>query len=403
MQALRVLVIEVHALQRFVMVRALNQLGHRDVQEAVGGPEALTLLRLYGAVDVVICDLGMAGMDGLNFLRLAGEKGLVRSVIICSELAPDLRGALELIVTLHGCELLGDLDKPLDLHRLRGLLARLAPRQNASALASTPMSMPEEHEVHSAIVRQEFRAYFQPKFVLKTRETIGAEVLVRWVRADGRILSPAAFLPVVERCGLLNAMFFSLLDQGLSLQRQAQAYGKRFGLAFNLHISQLASPDLIEQIKISLKQHGVPACGLQFELTENGLLEAPAACLESMLRLRLMGCGLSIDDFGVGYSSLQRLCQMPFNEVKLEGGFVRHMQEQPRYHAVVSSTLALAHELGMLVVAEGLETEEQLQSLARLGCNLGQGYYLARPMSWVQTLTWLFGINLPSRGRTRKA
>lgn len=398
MPALRVLVIEDHDLQRLVMVRALHQLGCQQVLEATDGSEALMLLHARGPVDVVLCGLRMAGMDGLMFLREAGKHRLVRSVIICGELAPDLRNAVEQIVTLHGCELLGDIGKPLDTHQLHVLLGRFAPLHKTSLAARAPVGVPDEHDVRRAIERQQMRAYFQPKFVLATGETIGAEVLVRWVKADGSVLSPADFLPVVERCGLLDAMFLSLLDQGLSLQRHVQAHGKRFKLAFNLHISQMSSARLIEQIKARLKQHAMPASGLQFELTEDGLLEAPAACLESMVRLRMMGCGLSIDDFGVGYSSLERLCQMPFNEVKLDGGFVRNMQEQPRYLAVVSSTLALAHELGMLVVAEGLETEAQLQCLTRMGCNLGQGYYLARPMSWAQTVAWLLQVQPSSHG-----
>lgn len=392
MPALRILVIEDHALQRLVMVRALNQLGYQQVLEAADGPEALMLLHTQGVVDVVLCCLRMTGMDGLMFLREAGRHKLVRSVIVCGELAPDLRSAVEQIVMLHGCELLGDIGKPLDKHRLCTLLDRFAPLRKATLVERMSVGVPGEYDVRRAIERQELRAYFQPKFMLKTGETIGAEVLVRWVKADGRVFSPADFLPVVERCGLLDAMFLSLLDQGLRLQRHVQSHGKRFKLAFNLHISQMSSARLIEQIKERLKQHALPASGLQFELTEDGLLEAPAACLESMVRLRMMGCGLSIDDFGVGYSSLERLCQMPFNEVKLDGGFVRNMQEQPRYLAVVSSTLALAHELGMLVVAEGLETEAQLQCLTRMGCNLGQGYYLARPMNWVQTAAWLLQV-----------
>jgi EAL domain-containing protein (putative c-di-GMP-specific phosphodiesterase class I) len=135
---------------------------------------------------------------------------------------------------------------------------------------------------------------------------------------------------------------------------------------------------------------------LTFELTESGLLEAPATSLESLVRLRMMGCRLSIDDFGAGFSSLQRLCQLPFNEIKLDAEFVRTLEHEPRCRAVISSTLALGEALGMSVVIEGIETEAQRQQLLALGCTQGQGYWYARPMSSEDLLQWL-----PLRGAVR--
>jgi EAL domain-containing protein (putative c-di-GMP-specific phosphodiesterase class I) len=112
-----------------------------------------------------------------------------------------------------------------------------------------------------------------------------------------------------------------------------------------------------------------------------------------------MGCSLSIDDFGVGYSSLERLCQMPFNEIKLDAGFIRNMMRQARYRAVIHNTLNLARDLEMTVVAEGIETESQLHSLELMGCDIGQGYYYARPMNSVDFMGWLFERNSKIRSQ----
>ncbi|WP_281686885.1 EAL domain-containing protein [Pseudomonas citronellolis] len=391
MSELRFLVLEDHAFQRAVAVRALHRIGHREVLEASDGHEALMQLRLRGAVDIALCDMRMMGMDGLMFLRKAGEAGLVRAVVIVSELAPDLRRAVERILALQDFHLLGSIEKPLDprvlekvLERYRACPGRFAAKPSGNGPA------PSEQDVRQGLERQEFRAHYQPKISLGSGECVGAEVLVRWVRNDGGVLAPAEFLPVVERCRLFDELFAELLDQGLAVQRMIQAYGHNFRLAFNLDASQLTNHHLAELIRLALQRHELPASGLMFELTEGSLVKAPAASLESMVRLRMMGCGLSIDDFGVGYSSLERLCQMPFNEIKLDAGFVRNMMQQGSYRAVIRNTLKLARELDMTVVAEGIESEAQLNCLKLMGCDVGQGYYYARPMSSVDLMAWLF-------------
>ncbi|MDB6047350.1 MAG: hypothetical protein JWR17_96 [Pseudomonas sp.] len=152
---------------------------------------------------------------------------------------------------------------------------------------------------------------------------------------------------------------------------------------------QLTNPELTSRIKTILSAHGTPGPSLTFELSGSGLLEAPATALESPVRLQMMGCRLSIDDLGAGFSSLQRLCQLPFNEIKLDGEFVRTLEHEPRCRAVISSTLTLGETLGMTVVIEGIGTEEQRQELVPLGCNQGQGYLRERPMSGADLLSWL--------------
>ncbi|EIM18904.1 EAL domain-containing protein [Pseudomonas chlororaphis] len=395
MSELRFLVLEDHGFQRAVAVKALHKIGHHQVLEASDGHEALLQLRAHGAVDIALCDIRMMGMDGLMFLRKACEARLVHAVVIVSELAPDLRRVVERILALQHFQLLGSIEKPLQTQVLEKILSRyqVCQDQYRGRPAGNAFA-PSEQDVRQGLRRREFCAYFQPKLSLDSGECVGAEVLVRWVKRDGSVLSPAEFLPVIERCGLFEALFVDLLDQGLSLQRMIQDYGRSLRLAFNLEASQLEDDHLVDLIRQALQHHELPASGLMLELTEGALVRAPAASLENMVRLRMMGCGLSIDDFGVGYSSLERLCQMPFNEIKLDAGFIRNMMQQPRYRIVIRSMLKLARELEMTVVAEGIETEVQLNCLKQMGCDVGQGYYYARPMSGVDLMTWLFGRNV---------
>nr|WP_228759228.1 EAL domain-containing response regulator [Pseudomonas neuropathica] len=386
---LRVLVLEDHAFQRSVAVNMLRTLGCREIFEASDGAQALALLQEVGTVDVALCDLQMEGMDGLEFLQRVGASGQVKSVIISSSLSADLRRAVHQMVALLGLDLLGDVGKPLHVQVLANLLDKYLDRPALAQPTTAAVTLASEAAVRQALAQQQLQAWYQPKFNLQTGEVCGVEVLCRWLHPIHGILSPALFMPVLERCGLLDELLFTQIEQALGVQRSAHAQGVTLNVAFNLQAVQLANAQLTATLKSLLAEQGACGSGLTFELTESGLLEAPATSLESLVRLRMMGCRLSIDDFGAGFSSLQRLCQLPFNEIKLDAEFIRNLEHEPRCRAAISSTLALGETLGMSVVIEGIETDAQRRELLALGCSQGQGYWYARPMSGADLLLWL--------------
>lgn len=390
LKKLCVLVLEKHHSQRALTVKTLQGVGCADVLQAVDWPSAMALLRLHGGVDIVLCDMHTLVMDGLAFLSCASETQLVNGVIICGAMPDELVHSVEQIVRFKGLELLGHAGKPVLAQVLGRLLEGYrADSHSRVARLCAAQFQPGEEEVRAGIDRQEFCAWFQPKFHLHSGLIQGAEVLLRWQRGQGDILSPAVFLPALVQSGLLDTVFFSVFEQGLRVQRSMQSGGSGFKLAFNLDASQLACPRFVERIRHVLNKHGVsPAC-VTFELTETGCLQAPGMCMTSMLGLRLLGCDLSMDDFGVGYSSLERLCQLPFNEIKLDASFIRDFKHK-RPVAAIRSVLGLARALNMQVVAEGIESLEQLRCLQSLGCQLGQGYFYARPMSGAQLMAWRF-------------
>ncbi|MFW9081937.1 EAL domain-containing response regulator [Pseudomonas sp. P2757] len=387
---LRVLVLEDHTFQRSVAVSMLKHLGCSEVLEAVDGAQALALLETSGPVDIALCDLQMEGMDGLEFIQRIGASGQVRSIIISSSLSADLRRAVRQIVSLLGLEFLGDVGKPLHAEALGKLLNK---QLNACPVPASPAAVAtdpaSESDVRRALATQQLKAFYQPKFNLQTGDVCGVEVLARWLDPCKGVISPAAFLPTLERCGLMDQWLYAQMDQALHVQGQARHQGVVLNMAFNLHAAQLANPELASNIRQLLTRHGAAGSAVTFEVTESGLLEAPTISLESLVRLRMMGCRLSIDDFGAGFSSLQRLCQLPFNEIKLDAEFVRTLEHEPRCLAVIGSTLALGETLGMSVVIEGIETEAQCQQLRALGCTQGQGYWYARPMAAEDLLKWL--------------
>ncbi|WP_271410275.1 EAL domain-containing response regulator [Pseudomonas sp. Q1-7] len=379
MKQLSILVLEDEPFQRLIAVTALRQLGLERIHEAADGAEALARLEACGGVDVVLCDLRMAGMDGLAFLRHASQAGVIRSVILSSEVAPELRQATITMTRCLGLNFLGDLGKPFDLERAATLIGR-HPHASDCRRPGQDAEAPGLEDIFQALERGEFEAFYQPKVCLDSGATLGAEVLARWRHPQRGLLPPSQFLPLMEANDLMDRLFWQLFEQGLALQQALSLGNRQVNLAFNLQPRQLSNHALVKRIEKSLEATGLPGSGLTFELTETGLLEAPAASLENLVRLRLMGCELAMDDFGAGYSSLDRLCELPFSQLKLDAAFVRKLDNQPRSGAVIGSAVALANAMGMTLVVEGVETIEQRERLRSFGCRVAQGFLFHRPM-----------------------
>ncbi|WP_234044254.1 EAL domain-containing response regulator [Pseudomonas chlororaphis] len=391
-----VLVLEEQSFQRGALVTALQHLGVDDILQADDSERALTQIYRAGGVDIVLCDLSDTTVNCLDFLTQVAENGMAHAVVLCSELKPELRRAVEQMTCLSGLQMLGVMSKPTQLYRLQEILSRYSRRRPAPDVESAPHSrLPSEEDVRRGLAQGEFRAWFQPKFDLKTSAVAGAEALVRWQHPVRGLLLPRDFLAAVLAYDLIDEMLKQLLEQGMTLLNALRRSGLGLELAFNLHASQLARNDLIEHIEQLLKRHGFPGWTLLFEVAENGLLDVPRTTRENLQRLRMMGCGLSIDDFGMGFSSLTLLCQLPFNQLKLDGQLVRSI-EDPRTHAMVTSTVALARALNMSLVIEGVGSHVIRDGLVAMGCSFGQGFYLARPMEAQRFLRWLQESDSPT-------
>jgi EAL domain-containing protein (putative c-di-GMP-specific phosphodiesterase class I) len=202
------------------------------------------------------------------------------------------------------------------------------------------------------------------------------------------VLNPAFFLPLMTQHDLLDDLFTQVFEQGVSFQASLLLKGRKLQLSYNLDVRQLPSIDLIERISEVLHRYALPATLVTFELLESGGLREPGASMKNMIRLRAMGCGLAIDDFGTGYSSLQRLCDFPFNQIKLDMHFISNL-ELPGYRAAIRSSLAMAKALNMTMVVEGIESDVQRRQLVQLGCTFGQGYWYAKPMAHLEMIQWL--------------
>ncbi|PJK40245.1 hypothetical protein CWC48_14195 [Pseudomonas sp. S10E 269] len=254
---------------------------------------------------------------------------------------------------------------------------------------AAPASVSDAEVIH-ALEAGQFLVYYQPKFTLQDLQVDSLELLARWNHPRLGLLSPSRFLPTLERLGLLDRLLHQQIDQCLHFRQQAKTYGFDFKFSINIQTFQLASEGLFDAVSTRLRAFDTPGTCLCFEMTETDAQTLTPMNLENLVRLRMLGCVLSIDDFGAGHSSLQRLCTLPFNEIKLDGLFVRELNATSRSGVAITSTLQIADALGIDVVIEGIETQEQRTQLINLGCRLGQGYYFAMPMPATKLLVWLF-------------
>ena len=259
-----------------------------------------------------------------------------------------------------------------------------------------------ETNIRLGLERGEFILYYQPIFDLVSLVPRGVEALVRWRRADGELVSPAEFIPAAEQSGLiipLGALVLAEACRALTRWRAGKLADRPFFMAVNLSARQFTQPDLVKQVITALRRENMAAGDLKLEITESILMEHPESAMLKLRGLRELGVGIGIDDFGTGYSSLSYLQRFPIDTLKVDRSFVSGMEEQGN-RVIVRSVVSLAHNLGYDVVAEGIETTAQLDELASLGCDLGQGFLYARPMDESALLGLFdqhFGPDAPDR------
>ena len=244
-------------------------------------------------------------------------------------------------------------------------------------------------ELRRAIDNGEFQLHVQPKSILRTGKIIGVEVLVRWMHPKKGLIQPDHFIPFAEKTGFIRAVTHWVLEQAAALCSRWQASGLHLKISVNLSTRDLLDPELPARFMDILTRHQVASSSFCLEITESAIMDDPVRAQQTLERLYAMGIELSIDDFGTGYSSLAYLKRLPVHELKIDKSFVMNMEHEVDDASIVRSTVDLGHNMGLRVVAEGIESEAALQMLARMGCDQGQGYFIGRPIPADQFVQWL--------------
>ena len=241
-----------------------------------------------------------------------------------------------------------------------------------------------------APTRQQLFLAFQPQWEIRSGRICGLEALLRWRDSSGALVPPDRFIPVIESAGLIVETGVWVLQTALQALASLRAAGwTSLRMAVNVSVLQLQTGDFVGEVREALRQSGLPPACLELEITESLAVTGEAQLLDALERLKALGVGLAIDDFGTGYSSLSYLERLPIDRVKIDRSFIRSLRTVGRGERIAELMVAIGHHLDMRVLAEGIETTEQAQALAALGCDEGQGFLRARPMALPDLLDWL--------------
>lgn len=332
-----------------------------------------------------ICDLQIPGMDGVEVLRQLRHAGFSGHVILVTGEDRRTLLAAQQLARAHGLRVAAALEKPVQLQALRAAVLD-APRDNAHR--PPDVEAPTADQVATAIDVGQLMNHYQPKVDLATGDVTGMEALVRWDHPHKGLLAPFHFIGVAESAGLMPRLTDVVARKAVADMATWNRAGFPWCVAINVSMADLADLELPDRLAGYMDAAGIPLERLRLEVTEGQISGDPSVQLDVLTRLRLKRMGLSIDDFGTGFSSMARLRDLPFDELKIDRSFVHGIAGDADLQAFVSASVQLATELGMTSVAEGAERHEDVACLRRLGCHQVQGYGIARPMHPKLVLSW---------------
>jgi len=370
-----------------VVAAQLRSLGIERVVAVSDGLRAARLLNEDGPYRLIVSDLSMPQFDGIQMMRLVAARQPQAAMLFMSGADAKLLSSAETLARGRGLRVLGALSKPLKLEDLRRVVDAL---EGAAATAVNNPGGPafSSTELGRALKNEEIKVYVQPQLDARSGALHGVEALARWDSPRLGMVPPGSFIAVAENSGMIDEITESMLAKSLAACGAWARAGLRTRISVNAPISSMCSLVLPDTIVALAERRGLEPEQLTLEITESGLMEDPVRSLDVLTRLRLRGVDLAIDDFGCGYSSLQQLKRMPFNELKIDCSFVMAMLKDAESRSIVKSSLALCRELGLRSVAEGVESRAHWDALLELGCDIVQGYHIARPFPVEQLPGW---------------
>lgn len=384
------LVAEGEPVQRELLVGMLRHLGAQHITTASDGLSALRLLEigLNPPVNIALMDLSLPGMDGLEVIRRLAQVDCRVGIIVIGAHSADVLFSVETMAEAYGVDMLGSSAKPINSARLQELVANY---NEPSAVPQAEPELPEFTfaEVGRGLQAREFDPFFQPKIELETGAVRGLEMFARWRHPQHGVLGPAAFVPVLESVRRIDFLDWSMIEKSVAACRTLHDRGIPISFSINVDPSTLAHPQFIAQITACLERHRILPDYITFEITESSVLTTNPHFLERLLRLRMLGFGLAIDDYGTGRSNLQLLAAIPFSELKIDRSFVDGASRKRAISTVLKSYLGLARSLSRQACAVGVETKQDWDFLQGLGCTYAQGYYIASPMPVDDIPGWL--------------
>ena len=386
-QSLEILVVDDDIFIIEQMRAVLTRMGVKGITTAGSGEKALEILQNNSKIDIVICDLNMPEMNGIEFFKHMGEINFPGGLILSSSEENRLIEAVGVAANTKNINVLGALNKPLSPQSLYNLLEK-----NKQHFSKTDKMLVEDvtlNELHNAIFSQQFIVYYQPQIEMKTRKVVGAEAVVRWLRPKRGLLPPDLFIYLAEENNLINELTQEVFEQAMNQSVQWHGMGYDFDLSLNLSANSIQREDLKEWLINVAAKTGLSADRVTLALKEEKLLENVLSNDELMDNLKTTGYRYALDDFGAGIANPVELQDVPFKELKIKRAYVSAAPNDEACQAIVESSIALAKIYKVKSVAKGVDTQEQWDLLEKLGCDIVQGYYVSKPMPADKFSLWL--------------
>lgn len=383
--------------ERFVLDTTafiLRRLGCVNVFTAESAYDALDHLdNANPPIKLILTDLNMPDVDGVELLRLVSERGYTGDIVLFSGEDPRTLVLAETLAKARKLSVLGSIAKPLKPDELAILLDRRGTIMRMPARPAPDLVTAEK--LDAAIKNRQLEPWFQPKICIASKRVVGVEALVRWPDKTAGMIYPDAFIPVAEAHGLIDPLTFLVIQKSAAVSADWRSMGLNLQVAVNVSMNSLHDIGFPDRIADYLNEDtGFASGSLKLEVTESQLMQDLIAPLEVLLRMRLKKIKLSIDDFGTGHSNIGQLRDLPFDELKLDRSYVHGSSTDPHAGTILESTVSMAKKLGMEIVAEGVETEEDLKRVALLGCDQAQGYFISRPLPAEDIPSWVAKWNM---------
>ena len=358
--------------------------GVQAVDTAENGLDALAKLDAGFAPDLLVCDLNMPAHDGVSLIRSLAERRFAGKVLIISGEESAVIETVAKLARMQSLDIIGSIRKPLTPAALEAALTRGVPAPRKADLAPAQPSLLDD-----AIHRGALHPFFQAKVSMASGVITGAEALARIAITQTEYANPVPYVELAERNNRIDDLTIALTRIVARHTKTFVSAGKPLPVSINISPISLKRRDFPDLLAEAVQAAGVPCAQVTLEVTETRLLEYGPDALEVMSRMRIKGFGLSVDDFGTGYSNIDRLQMYPFTELKIDQSFTRSALTDGFARASVEMSVRLAKEMGLKIVAEGVETVEMWNFLQDLGIDEAQGYLMAKPMAPDAFLTLL--------------
>ncbi len=378
----QILLVDDSAVQRQLMRAICGELSNLQIFEAADGRQALNLIYKLGNIDLVVVDLNMPGMDGIELLQHLAKHAQIPAVILISGYAPELLENCGRAAKALGIALIAYLVKPIKPEELQRLVTELLLASKLETHHQVSDAEVPLIEMVGGLAQNQFTAYFQPIFSLKTGAIVQCEALARWVHPQRGLLAPGTFIDRLDQEGYLTLLTRRVAQASFDMMQRAK-FSSEMRLSINLSRNQLEDAELLDWIHSQLLMRHLSPQQVVLEITENSAFANLGHTMTTLLRLRLRGFGLAIDDFGVGHTTMDMIKDLPMTELKFDMSLIKNIHREPRCQSIIDGMVRIAQELNLRMVAEGIDNLDDLNYLRQryAGFDLHlQGFLFSKPV-----------------------